>query len=65
TLYGLAALSIGGSLGLALAGLLIDWIGPAALFAVEAGVALLALPPAWRLYRLMEAGASESPATGR
>lgn len=52
-LYGFVGFGLGGSAGFALAGLLVDRIGTAALFGLEAGVAALALIPAWRLARLL------------
>jgi PPP family 3-phenylpropionic acid transporter len=52
-LYGLVCFGLGGSLGLALAGALIDRVGPSAVFACEAGVAVLALAPALWLRRLV------------
>jgi PPP family 3-phenylpropionic acid transporter len=54
-LYGAAAFGLGGSAGLALAGLLVDRIGTAALFGVEAGVALAGVVPALRLRHLVGA----------
>jgi len=53
TLYGLVAFGIGGSIGVAVAGLLVDRVGTAGLFACETGVALLGLLPALRLRRLV------------
>lgn len=44
-------LGVGGSVGLGLAGALIEHVGSTALFGVEAVVAALALPPAWLLLR--------------
>jgi len=44
-------LGVGGSLGLGLAGALIERIGSTALFGVEAAVAALAIVPAWLLLR--------------
>jgi len=54
-LYGGIAFGLGGTVGLALAGALVDRIGTSRLFAVEAVVALLALVPALRLRRLVTA----------
>lgn len=52
-LYGFVGFGLGGSTGFLLAGVLVDRIGTAALFAMEAGIAALALLPAWRLARLL------------
>jgi len=52
-LYGLVGFGLGGSLGLASAGVLIDRLGTSGVFACEAVIALLALPPALRLSRLV------------
>lgn len=52
-LYGLVAFGIGGSLGLALAGLLVERLGTAGLFGFEAAVATLGLLPALWLRRLV------------
>lgn len=49
SLYGMVSFGFGGSAGIALAGVLVDRIGTSALFGVEAGIAALALLPAWRL----------------
>ncbi len=51
-LYGTVAFGIGGSSGLALAGVLVDRFGTANVFGVEAGIALLGLVPALWLVRL-------------
>jgi PPP family 3-phenylpropionic acid transporter len=53
TLYGLIAFGIGGSTGLAMAGLLVERVGTAGLFGCEAAVALLGLLPALRLRQLV------------
>jgi PPP family 3-phenylpropionic acid transporter len=53
TLYGLVAFGIGGSMGLAVAGLLVDRVGTAGLFGCETAVALLGLLPALRLRQLV------------
>ena len=52
-LYGGVAFGVGGTAGLALAGALVDRIGTARLFAVEAVAALAALVPGLRLQRLV------------
>jgi PPP family 3-phenylpropionic acid transporter len=52
-LYGLVAFGIGGSVGLATAGLLVDRVGTAGLFGCEAVVAILGFVPALRLRRLV------------
>lgn len=52
-LYGLIAFGVGGSAGLAAAGLLVDRVGTAGLFGCEAAVALVGLLPALRLRRLV------------
>jgi PPP family 3-phenylpropionic acid transporter len=52
-LYGGIAFGLGGTLGLGLAGALVDRIGTSALFGLEAVAALLAVPPALRLRRLV------------
>ncbi|MCW5888917.1 MAG: MFS transporter [bacterium] len=52
-LYGFVGFGLGGSAGFALAGLLVDRIGTAALFGLEAAIAALAWAPAWRLARLL------------
>jgi len=51
-LYGVIGFGGGGSAGLALAGALVDQLGTAKVFAVEAVIALLAIIPAWHLQRL-------------
>ncbi len=51
-LYGFVGFGIGGSLGLWLAGALVDEIGTAQLFAVEAVVSAAAVVPALALVRL-------------
>ncbi|HVO22293.1 MAG TPA: hypothetical protein VMW56_01550 [Candidatus Margulisiibacteriota bacterium] len=53
TLYGLVAFGIGGSIGVAVAGLVVDRLGTAGLFGCETGVALFGLLPALRLRRLV------------
>jgi PPP family 3-phenylpropionic acid transporter len=53
TLYGLVAFGIGGSAGVAVAGLLVDRAGTAGLFGCETVVALLGLLPALRLRQLV------------
>lgn len=53
-------LGVGGSLGLGLAGALIEPIGSPALFGVEAAVAALAIVPAWLLLRAAPVAASAS-----
>lgn len=52
-LYGMVAFGIGGSVGLGLAGVLVDRLGTPGLFGFEAVVALVALLPALRLRRLV------------
>lgn len=52
-LYGFVSFGLGGSLGLALAGALVDRLGPAGLFAFEALVAAIAILPALWLRALM------------
>jgi PPP family 3-phenylpropionic acid transporter len=54
-LYGAVAFGVGGSAGLALAGVLVDRVGTAGVFAVDAVCASLALAPALRLRRLVGA----------
>ena len=54
-LYGAVAFGVGGSAGLALAGVLVDRVGTAGVFAVDALCASLALAPALRLRRLVGA----------
>jgi len=49
----LVAFGIGGSIGVAVAGLLVDRVGTAGLFGCEALVALLGLLPALRLRQLL------------
>ncbi len=56
-LYGFVSFGLGLGSGIALAGTLVDDLGTPRLFAVEAGVAVLALAPALRLARLMHARA--------
>lgn len=51
-LYGLVAMGLGGSAGIWAAGALVDSVGTAGLFRVEAAVALLAFGPALRLWRM-------------
>lgn len=53
TLYGLVAFGIGGSIGVTLAGLLVDRLGTAGLFGCEAVVALVGLLPALHLRQLV------------
>jgi len=55
-LYGGIAFGLGGSAGLALAGVLVDRIGTPRLFAIEAMAALVAVVPALRLRRLIPQG---------
>jgi len=52
-LYGGVAFGIGGSAGVALAGVLVDRLGTSGVFGFEAIVALLGLLPALRLRRLL------------
>lgn len=52
-LYGSIAFGIGGSIGLAIAGLLVERTGTSGLFAFEALVAVLGFFPALRLQRLV------------
>ena len=52
SLYGLMGYGVGGTVGIALAGALIDTLGTAALFRFEAVVALVGVAPAWALRRL-------------
>jgi len=53
-LYGLTGFGLGGALGAALAGLVVERIGTSALFGVEALVATVALAPALALRRLRQ-----------
>jgi MFS transporter, PPP family, 3-phenylpropionic acid transporter len=53
SLYGLVGFGLGGTVGIVLAGALVDRTGTRALFWVEAGVAVAALVPAWALARGM------------
>jgi PPP family 3-phenylpropionic acid transporter len=50
-LYGITGFGIGGSLGVALAGVVVEPLGTTGLFAFEAAVAAMALPAAARLAR--------------
>ena len=50
-LYGLVAMGIGGSAGMSMAGALVDRLGTAGVFRVEAAVALVGLVPATLLWR--------------
>lgn len=52
-LYGFVSFGLGSTLGFGLAGMLVDRIGPSALFAVEAAISLLAVVPALVLRRLL------------
>jgi len=52
-LYGGVAFGLGGSVGLALAGALVDRVSTSRLFALEAVAALVALVPALHLRRLV------------
>jgi PPP family 3-phenylpropionic acid transporter len=52
-LYGMVGFGIGGTVGITLAGLLVDRLGTSAVFGVEAVVAAAALAPALRLRRLL------------
>jgi PPP family 3-phenylpropionic acid transporter len=52
SLYGLMGYGVGGTTGILLAGALVDRLGTSGLFWFEAGVALLALAPAWALRRM-------------
>jgi PPP family 3-phenylpropionic acid transporter len=65
TLYGLVGFGAGGSLGLALAGLLVDRLGSPGLFGFEAALAGLALLPALRLRRLVRRHGGSGRTTGR
>jgi len=53
-LYGFVSFGIGGSLGLALAGALVDRLGTARVFQIEAVTTLLAILPALRLRALLK-----------
>jgi PPP family 3-phenylpropionic acid transporter len=53
SLYGLVGFGFGGTIGIALAGALVDRMGTAAVFWVEAAVAAAGLVPAWWLQRMM------------
>jgi MFS transporter, PPP family, 3-phenylpropionic acid transporter len=52
SLYGLMGYGVGGTVGIALAGALIDRLGTSGLFWFEAAVALAAVVPAWLLSRM-------------
>lgn len=52
SLYGLMGYGVGGTIGIALAGGLIDRLGTSGLFWFEAAVALASVAPAWLLRRL-------------
>jgi PPP family 3-phenylpropionic acid transporter len=52
-LYGFVSFGLGGSLGFALAGALVDRLGPETLFAFEAVIAALAIVPALVLRRML------------
>jgi PPP family 3-phenylpropionic acid transporter len=54
-LYGFVSFGLGGSLGFALAGALVDRLGPERLFAFEAAISALAIVPALALRRLLRA----------
>jgi PPP family 3-phenylpropionic acid transporter len=51
-LYGGIGYGLGGAVGIALAGLLVDRLGTVRLFWFEAAIALVGLVPAWRLRRM-------------
>jgi PPP family 3-phenylpropionic acid transporter len=52
SLYGLMGYGVGGTVGIALAGALIDRLGTSGLFWFEAAVALAGVAPAWVLSRM-------------
>jgi len=52
SLYGLMGYGVGGTVGIVLAGALIDRLGTSGLFWFEAAVALVGVGPAWRLRRM-------------
>lgn len=52
SLYGGIGFGVGGTVGIAFAGLLVDRVGTVGLFWCEAAVALVGLVPAWALLRL-------------
>jgi PPP family 3-phenylpropionic acid transporter len=52
-LYGITGFGLGGSMGIALAGILVEPLGTSGLFQFEAVVAALGLIPAWLLTRLV------------
>lgn len=63
-LYGFVSFGLGSSLGFALAGALVDRIGPSALFAVEAALSLAAVLPALWLRRLLRRATGTGTAAG-
>jgi PPP family 3-phenylpropionic acid transporter len=52
SLYGLMGYGVGGTVGIGLAGLLVDALGTRGLFWFEAGLALLGVAPAWALRQM-------------
>jgi PPP family 3-phenylpropionic acid transporter len=52
SLYGLMGFGLGGTIGIGLAGALVDRVGTSGVFWFEAALASAALVPAWRLRRL-------------
>jgi PPP family 3-phenylpropionic acid transporter len=52
SLYGLMGYGVGGTVGIVLAGALIDRLGTSGLFWFEAAVALIGVGPAWGLRRM-------------
>jgi PPP family 3-phenylpropionic acid transporter len=52
SLYGLMGYGVGNTIGIALAGLLIDRLGTSRLFWFEAAVALVGVAPAWALRQM-------------
>jgi len=52
SLYGLMGFGVGTTIGIALAGALVDRLGTSTLFLFEAAVALAAAPPALALRRM-------------
>ena len=61
-LYGLLGFGLGGSLGIGFAGLVVDRIGTAELFAWEGGMAVVAMAPALWLIHLLRGGRGFPPA---